>query len=110
VRHVSITSDPEFDTTKVLRAYAQRAGADPQRWHFLTGPDAEIRSLVVDGLKLVLLDKKLEDRTIPEDLFIHSTLFAVIDKQGRLRASAESLETNALPQIISAIRALQREK
>jgi protein SCO1/2 len=110
VKLVSITSDPEFDTVKVLRAYAQRVSADPGRWHFLTGPNAEIRQFVVDGLKLVLLDKKPEDRTIPEDLFIHSTLFAVIDRQGRLRAAVESLETNAPAQLIAAIRTLQREK
>jgi protein SCO1/2 len=110
VRLVSITSDPEFDTPKVLRSYAQHAGADPARWHFLTGPTAEIRHLVVEGLKLVLLDNPPENRTNPEDLFLHSTLFAVIDKQGRLRATAESLETNAHAQIFSAIRALQREK
>jgi protein SCO1/2 len=110
VRLVSLTSDPQFDTPKVLRAYAQQAGADPARWHFLTGPDAEIRPLVIDGLKLVLLDKNPAERTSPEDLFIHSTLFAVIDKQGRLRATAESLETNAIAQIIADIRTLQREK
>jgi protein SCO1 len=110
VKLVSITSDPEFDTVKVLRAYAQRVSADPGRWHFLTGPNTEIRPFVVDGLKLVLLDKKPEDRTIPEDLFIHSTLFAVIDKQGRLRATVESLETNAPAQLVAAIRTLQREK
>ena len=110
VKLVSITSDPEFDTVKVLRSYAQRVSADPARWHFLTGPNAEIRPFVVDGLKLVLLDKKPEDRTIPEDLFIHSTLFAVIDKQGRLRAAVESLETNAPAELVAAIRTLQREK
>ena len=37
VRLVSITCDPEVDTPEVLRDYADRYRADPERWLFLTG-------------------------------------------------------------------------
>ena len=36
VRLVSISVDPEHDTSAVLRDYAQRFGADAERWLFLT--------------------------------------------------------------------------
>jgi protein SCO1/2 len=110
VKLVSITSDPEFDTPSVLQKYARHYGADTNRWIFLTGPKAEIRRLAVEGLKLVLVDKKPEERTIPEDLFIHSTLFVAVDKAGHARASVESLEAPALKQLKDAVRSLRREK
>jgi protein SCO1/2 len=109
VKLISLTSDPEFDTIPVLRNYAQRFGAESNRWMFLTGPNPVIRDLAVNGLKLVLLDKPAADRTVPEDLFIHSTLFIVVDKQGRIRESIESLEDPARDQVLSAIRTLLRE-
>src|SRR5207249_82727 len=34
---VSFTVDPEYDTSKVLREYAESYQADPKRWLFLTG-------------------------------------------------------------------------
>jgi protein SCO1/2 len=109
VKLISLTSDPEFDTIPVLRNYAQRFGAESNRWMFLTGPNPVIRDLAVNGLKLVLLDKPAADRTVPEDLFIHSTLFIVVDKQGRIRESIESLEDPARDQVLSAIRSLSQE-
>ncbi len=107
---VSLTSDPEFDTVPVLKAYAGRFGADSSRWVFLTGPNPAIRDLAVNGLKLVLLDKPVADRKVPEDLFIHSTLFIVVDKHGRIRQSVEGLEPTAREQTLTAIQALLRER
>jgi protein SCO1/2 len=38
-RYVSISIDPDFDTSKILKNYARRFGAD---WLFLTGSRAEV--------------------------------------------------------------------
>ncbi len=41
VRLLSISLDPEFDRPSVLRAHADKLGADPAIWQFVTGdPDA----------------------------------------------------------------------
>src|SRR5678815_3538011 len=101
VRFVCITSDPENDQPDVLQRYAKHFGADPTRWHFLTGPKANINELVVHGLKLVLIEKDAADRTVPNGLFIHSELFVLVDRQGRLRQSFESLEPGALESMIA---------
>ena len=93
VKLVSLTTDPAHDTPRALASYAQRFGADSNRWHFLTGPKADLVKLAVDSLKLTALDKEEAKRTSPDDLFIHSTIFVVVDRQGRLRAVFESLDT-----------------
>lgn len=92
VKLVSLTTDPAHDTPRALASYAQRFGADSNRWHFLTGPKADLVKLAVDSLKLTVLDTEEAKRTSPNDLFIHSTIFVVVDKQGRLRAVLESLD------------------
>ena len=69
--------------------------------------------LIQDGLKLSALEKPVTERTSAEDLFIHSTLFVVVDKQARLRAVFETDETtpwtNVQAQIIATLRQLEHE-
>jgi protein SCO1/2 len=45
VRLLAVTLDPAFDTPPVLDAYARAMRADPARWQFATGPEAEIARL-----------------------------------------------------------------
>ena len=110
---VSLTTDPEFDTPAVLKKYAARFSADPARWHFLTGDQRQIATLAADGLKLSALEKPVTERTSADDLFIHSTLFVVVDKQARLRAVFATDETtpwtNVQAQIIATLRQLEHE-
>ena len=40
-----VTVDPEHDTPAVLREYAEKAGADPKRWSFLTGAPPAVAEL-----------------------------------------------------------------
>ena len=44
LRMISISIDPEYDTPKVLRAYAQTYHAGPQ-WRFLTGNPKDIKEV-----------------------------------------------------------------
>jgi protein SCO1 len=46
VEFVSITLDPKRDTPEVLRQYARLFGADTSAWHFLTGPPAQVESVI----------------------------------------------------------------
>lgn len=90
VKFVSLTTDAEYDTPDVLRGYAKEHRADPGRWSFLHATKPAIFDLAVRDLKLVVLDKE-QERQSPNDLFIHSTTLALVDKHGRLRGSFESL-------------------
>jgi len=49
---LSISVDPARDTPEVMRAYSEPFGADPATWRFLTGDEAAIRQVVVDGFML----------------------------------------------------------
>ena len=76
----------------VMQRFAGRFGANAERWQFLTGDKAEIVRLAVDEMKLIAREKPPGEQTTPEDLFIHATIFVVIDRQGRLRGVLESME------------------
>jgi protein SCO1 len=115
-RLVSLTTDPEFDTPEVLNKYATRFNADANRWWFLTGEKQGIAGLARDGLKLAgFIETKPEERLNPDDLFIHSTIFVVVDKQARLRGVFETdgegiVWTNVQSEILQTVRTLERER
>lgn len=112
---VSLTTDAAYDSPTVLRAYAQRFQADPNRWMFLTGNPAEIANLAIDSLKLTAIPKKPEERQSAADLFVHSTIFVLVDKQGRLRGIFETSGEEIDPmrvkrEIVAAVKKLERER
>jgi protein SCO1 len=111
---VTLTTDPDFDTPTVLRAYAERFQADTNRWMFLTGTKQTIGKVAIDSLKLTAIEKKPEERESPRDLFVHSTIFVVADKQGQLRGVFETTGEGIDPQkvktdILAAVSQLEGE-
>ena len=71
---ISITTDPEIDSPKVLKAYAQRYGADFRNWAFLSGSEAELgRVWNAFGIRVVRKGRGLVQ---------HGSLTTVIDRQG----------------------------
>jgi protein SCO1/2 len=111
---VTLTTDPDFDTPPVMKNYGERF-ADFNRWMFLTGTKAEIAGLAGDSLKLSAVPVKPEDRRNDADLFIHSTIFVVVDQHARLRGVFETQGdgvnwTNVQPRLITTVRQLERER
>jgi len=74
---VSITTDPEVDSPKVLKSYGQRYGADFQNWTFLTGSEAQLQQ-VWKGFDVRVIKKG-------RGLVQHTSLTTVIDRQGTRR-------------------------
>lgn len=119
VRLVTLTSDPDYDTPEVMKKFASQFNADSARWSFLTGDKKEIRSLAVNDFKFVVMEKPPADRSVPDDLFIHSTWFALVDQQGRVHgwvdhsgqehAIFESDDPEAQAQLHAAIKQLLRQ-
>lgn len=112
---VTLTTDPEYDSPSVLKSYAQRFEADTRRWMFLTGSKKEIVALATGSLKFSALETKPGERQSPEDLFIHSTVFAVVDKHARLRGVFETMgpgidENQAIADVVAAVQRLEREQ
>ncbi len=78
---VSFSIDPERDSPKVLKEYAELKGATMKNWHFLNGNIDAIYELSNKGFKLFA--GKNEEA---EGGFEHSGLFALIDKNGYIRS------------------------
>jgi cytochrome oxidase Cu insertion factor (SCO1/SenC/PrrC family) len=96
---VSFTVDPERDTPAVLKAYAEKIGADPSRWHFLTGPK-EAMFDAARGMKLAA-GPATDDAPI-----FHSDLFVLIDGRGKVRGIYHSNEPDALDRLQADARTL----
>lgn len=110
LRFVTLTTDPEHDTSRRLKDYSEKFSADPARWHFVTGPKKEIlANLAVGSLKLSALEKEKELQQDPNDLFVHSTVFVLVDKSGEIRGFYESLEEGFQEKIQADIKSLLAE-
>ncbi len=109
VKLISVTTNPDYDSPEVLKHYAARYNPNSERWWFLTGSKSDIALLAREGLKLVAEETKPEERVNDADLFIHSTVFVLLDKKGRLRGSIESTEPNFDIKVLQAVRKLARE-
>jgi len=113
-RLVTLTTDPDFDTPAMMKKYGERFGADFNRWMFLTGTKAEIGALGSGSLKLSAVPVPPADQTNAADLFIHTTIFVIVDKHARLRGSFETVGdgvdwTDVQTRIVAAVRQLERE-
>jgi cytochrome oxidase Cu insertion factor (SCO1/SenC/PrrC family) len=112
---VTLTTDPDFDSPSVLKKYSEHFGADASRWTFLTGTKKEIAALASDSLKLSTQPVKPAERTGDADLFIHATIFVVVDKHAQLRGyfetGGEGVDwTNVVQgKILQAVRQLEAE-
>ena len=111
---VSLTTDSDYDTPEILKIYAERNGADASRWMFLTGDKKQVNNLAVDSLKLSAVEKKPEERTTPEDLWVHSTIFVIVDKHAQLRGVYQTGgEDVSWPdekaKVLAAVKQLERE-
>jgi protein SCO1/2 len=96
VRLVSFTVDPDRDTPEVLAEYGKRFQADPERWHFLTGPRETLHTLSREAFLLGDVDASME----------HSTRFVLVDQQGVVRGYYSSNEPQDLKKLVADIRTL----
>jgi protein SCO1/2 len=77
IAFVSITVDPERDTPKVLKEYAQAFGANLAGWSFLTGPSDAIRDVT---RRYGVFASKSRDGNVD-----HTFLTSIVDRRGILR-------------------------
>lgn len=83
---LTVTFDPVHDSPDALKKYAQKWHAESNRWHFLTGSEAEIRRVcALFG----------EDYFPDEGVMDHSLHTAIMDRDGRLITNLEGNEFTA---------------
>jgi protein SCO1 len=100
VRFVSITVDPDRDTPPVLTEYAKHFEADPSKWFFLTGSKDRLQDLSKRVFMLGDVDGTLE----------HSTRFALVDQNSRIRGYYVSSDKDAIPNLIADTKRLLKSR
>jgi len=111
VQLVSISVDPARDTPEALSEYAQRFGADPERWFFLTGEKEVIYRLAWEGFHLAAIEIPPEARDHTGASHMHSARFMLMDRQGQIRGYYDSnRDPEALQRLLRDVKALLQEK
>jgi cytochrome oxidase Cu insertion factor (SCO1/SenC/PrrC family) len=105
VHLVSVTVDPEKDTSEVLRGYADKLQAQPGRWDFLTGSKATIYDLSRNGLKLAIADDSQEVGAL-----VHSTRLVLVDRHGTIRGYYDATAPDAITKLLADTNHLLREQ
>lgn len=104
---VSLSLDPRTDSPPVLAKFADRFGADTNRWLFLTGEKDEMYGL---------LGASFLDPAPPgiADLlpggFDHTDQIALVDPAGKVRRYFDGLRAGAAPAVLKAIEELRKER
>ena len=96
VRIVSISVYPEYDTPEILKEYASRYNANTNRWHFLTGPEENVKLVIKNGFKMGDY----------EDIIFHSEKFALVDQNGNIRGYYNGMKTDDVKTLKKDIRIL----
>lgn len=109
VQLVSFTVDPRDDTPAVLSAYADRLGADPRHWWFLTGPEKPLYALIRNGFYQSVVDNHGKKLDPGENVVTHSTYMALVDPQGFIRGFYNGLNDDELHFLYAGIRQLENE-
>ncbi len=105
VRFVSISVDPDRDTPPVLAEYAKKV-RNNDRWIFLTGDREDIVRLSVEGFKLAAGAAEVPSGAEP---ILHSSKFAVADKDGYIREYYGGTDGDAPEHVAATVKDLLRE-
>jgi protein SCO1/2 len=105
VQFLSFSVDPERDSVKALKAYADKYGVDPDFWWLLTGPKKDIYDFALNELKLGLVDGEGVDSS-----FIHTEKMALLDKEHVVRGYYDGLDSADLARLANDIVFIMLEK
>ncbi|MFI5397658.1 MAG: SCO family protein [Candidatus Binatia bacterium] len=99
VRLVSFSVDPAHDTPEVLRDYATRFHADPNRWIFVTGERAPLYRLLGDGFHLAVAERA-EGENGGDDLITHTDHFVLVDRELNIRGYYHGTDDDSMKQLL----------
>lgn len=104
---LSHTVDPDTDSVPRLKRYADSLGANPNHWIFLTGTKEKLYEA---ARKSYLLDDQKNETAAIEDQFIHTQLFALVDRNGGVRGIYDGLNKEELDKLRRDIRLVLTER
>jgi protein SCO1 len=95
VQLVEVSLDPAYDRPAVLARYGSVFGADPARWHLLTGDPKTVLDFAARF--------RILERSAGADVIIHSERLAIVNSAGRITRLYDDATWNA-GDIASAVR------
>lgn len=93
---LSVSTDPETDTSDVLKAYSAKLKTDTSHWTMAFGKMEIVKSFGQDILKL----------PVGETPDAHSSRIVLLDRQGMIRGWYDSQEPKTREQLITDIQSL----
>lgn len=103
VHLVSVSVDPDFDTPRRLRDFAEEHGATSSRWHFLTGDSAAVQRAVTEGFKISLAHEGPDADFLS---IVHGVHLVLVDKDGHIRGYYDSGDPEALERLVRDVHGL----
>ena len=110
VQLVTFTVDPETDTPPVLAKYADRYGADPNRWWFLTGPEQPLYDLIQKGFLQVVQNNSGQPPQEGQYKVTHSTYLVLVDGDGNTRGIYNGVGEDTQANLLRDIKILEKEE
>ena len=96
---------PNTDSVSVLKTYANNNNVIDDKWHLVTGDRNEIYAL---GRDYYFVESDLGEVKSIDD-FLHTENFLLIDKKKHIRGIYNGLNRASIAQLITDIKALQKE-
>jgi len=102
---LSHTCDPKNDDPARLRHYADSMRVDTKKWIFLTGTKDSLYNMARFSYKI---DDPNNHYDKPEDDFLHSQFWALVDREGNIRKIYDGLKRSEVDKLIADLELMLR--
>lgn len=100
---VSFSVDPKRDTPAKLAAYADKLGANSDRWLFLTGAPTVVEPLIQKGFKVSAVEENSGAS------ITHSSHLVLVDARGQVRGYYDGMDEHRIDDLSRDIQVLSNE-
>jgi protein SCO1/2 len=103
---LSHTCDPETDTVGQIKKYADSMNVDTRKWVFLTGRKDSLYNMARASYTI---DDPANNLKSPDDDFLHTQFWALVDKSGDVRYIYDGLKESEVKTLIRKAKTLLKE-
>ncbi|MEO6613744.1 MAG: SCO family protein [Chitinophagaceae bacterium] len=104
---LSHTCDPDNDSVAQMKKYADSLGVDTRKWIFLTGRKDSLYNMARVSYTI---DDPADNLLNLDDDFMHSQLWALVDKKGDVKKIYDGLKQSEVNQLTRDAKKLLKEK
>ena len=104
---LSHTCDPDVDSVAQLKHFSDSMGVDTKQWIFLTGRKDSLYNMARVSYTI---DDPADNLANMDDDFMHSQLWALVDKKGDVRKIYDGLKESEVKKLIKDVKRLLKDK